>query len=386
MRVYPRLIAAHFRRDGEHARPVASELPALDALLGGGLDRGTSTLLIGAAGAGKSSLASHFVRAAAERGERSAMFLFDESLRALLTRSKGIGFDIEARIGRRDRSTCSRSIRPNCRRANSSSASARRWKRTARSVVVIDSLNGYLNAMAEEHHVLIQLHELLSYLAQLDVTTILIASQAGLIGHMHTTLDVSYLADTVVLLRYFESRGEVKQAISVLKKRTGPHERTIRELRISSDGLDIGEPLRNFRGVLTGVPQEDDGHREVTHARRRGAGRVVNHPLPGPGLRARVLLLLPTARDADITCTILEDNGLVGHVCRDAAELRAELALGAGAVLVGEELLQGDGVHAAVAEALDVAGRVVGPAGADPDRRAARIRSRSAMRSRCSAT
>ena len=262
LRVYPRLIAAHFRRDGRNA-PVASDLPELDALLGGGLDRGTSTLLIGAAGAGKSSLASHFVRAASKRGEHSAMFLFDESMRALVTRSKGIGFDIEACMS--DGTVDVQSIDP----AELSPGEFVQRIRTAveednARVIVIDSLNGFLNAMAEEHHVLIQLHELLSYLAQLDVTTILIASQAGLIGHMKTSLDVSYLADTVVLLRYFESRGEVRQAISVLKKRTGTHERTIRELRITSDGLHIGEPLRNFRGVLTGVPQEDDGHREMS--------------------------------------------------------------------------------------------------------------------------
>ncbi|MUV14928.1 ATPase domain-containing protein [Noviluteimonas gilva] len=258
VRVYPRLIAAHYRRSGRND-PVASELAELDLLLGGGLDRGTSTLLIGAAGAGKSSLASHFVRSAAARGERSAMFLFDESQRALVTRSRGIGFDIEACVA--EGTVDVQSIDP----AELSPGEFIHRIRNAVEVegaklVVLDSLNGFLNAMAEEHHVLIQLHELLSYLAQLDITTILIASQAGLIGHMQTSLDVSYLADTVVLLRYFESRGEVKQAISVLKKRTGPHERTIREMRITSNGLDIGEPLRNFRGVLTGVPQEVDSH------------------------------------------------------------------------------------------------------------------------------
>ncbi|MGO4550441.1 ATPase domain-containing protein [Lysobacter sp. 2RAF19] len=255
VRAYPRLIAADYRRHGENI-PVASDLAELDLLLGGGLDRGTSTLLIGAAGAGKSSLASHFVRSAAARGERSAIFLFDESQRAMVTRSKGIGFDVERCID--DGTVNLQSIDP----AELSAGEFIERIRTAVEVddaklIVIDSLNGFLNAMVEEHHVLNQLHELLSYLAQLDVTTILIASQLGLIGQMQTTLDVSYLADTVVLLRYFESRGEVKQAISVLKKRTGPHERTIREMRITSHGLQIGEPLRHFRGVLTGVPQEE---------------------------------------------------------------------------------------------------------------------------------
>jgi circadian clock protein KaiC len=123
-------------------------------------------------------------------------------------------------------------------------------------IVVIDSLSGFFNSMPEEHFVMIQLHELLSYLGQLGVVTILINAQQGLIGQMTTNLDISYLADTVILFRYFETQGEVQQAISVLKRRTGPHERTIRQLRITSDGLDIGEPLRQFRGVLTGVPQE----------------------------------------------------------------------------------------------------------------------------------
>jgi len=257
VQVYPRLIAAEFRRDGLH-EVVGSGLASLDALLGGGLDRGTSTLLVGAAGAGKSSLASHFVRSAAARGEKSAMFLFDESLRALVTRSKGIGFDIERCIA--EGTVDVQPIDP----AELSPGEFIQCIRDAVEVhgarlVIIDSLNGYLNAMAEEHHVLIQLHELLAYLSQLEVTTLLLNAQQGLIGQMQTTLDVSYLADTVILLRYFELRGEVRQAISVLKKRTGPHERTIRELTISSRGIEIGEPLRNFRGVLTGVPHETTG-------------------------------------------------------------------------------------------------------------------------------
>ena len=253
--VYPRLVAAHFRRVGE-LQVVDSGLPQLDALLGGGLDRGTSTLLIGAAGVGKSSLASHFMQCAAERGERSVMFLFDESVRALLKRSKGLGFDIEARIadGMID-------LQPIDPAELSPGEFVDRIRKAVEvdgaQLLVIDSLNGYLNAMAEEQHVLIQLHEILAYLAQLGITTIMINSQQGLIGHMASPLDISYLADTVVLLRYFELRGEVRQAISVLKKRTGAHERTIRELCISSGGIEIGEPLRHFRGVLTGVPHEE---------------------------------------------------------------------------------------------------------------------------------
>ena len=255
--VFPRLVAAQHRRDGEN-EVVPSNLPALDALLGGGLDRGTSTLLVGAAGTGKSSLAAHVVVAAAERGEPSAMFLFDESVRALVTRSRGIGFDLERHMESglvRVKSLDPAEVSPGEFIQGIRDAVEKDGAR----VLVIDSLNGYLNAMPEEHFVMIQLHELLAYLGQLGVVTLLINAQAGLIGHMSSTVDVSYLADTVILLRYYETRGEVRQAISVLKKRTGSHERTIRELRISSDGLHIGDPLRSFRGVLTGVPQEETG-------------------------------------------------------------------------------------------------------------------------------
>ena len=262
VRVFPRLVAAEHRRDGDNS-PVTSNLPALDALLGGGLDRGTSTLLIGAAGTGKSSLAAHFVMAACERGERAAMFLFDESLRAMLSRSRGMGFDMEG---------CIESGMVTARQVDPAELSPGEFIQHIRDsveqddarVVVIDSLNGFVNAMPEEQFVIVQLHELLAYLGQLGVVTILINAQQGLIGQMSSSVDVSYLADTVILFRYYEDRGRVRQALSVLKKRTGAHERTIRELRISDDGLHIGEPLVHYRGVLTGVPHE------------------VHDPAPGP--------------------------------------------------------------------------------------------------------
>jgi circadian clock protein KaiC len=276
VRVFPRLVAAHYRRGGENDT-VPSGLPALDALMGGGLQRGTSTLVIGAAGTGKSSLASHFMVAAAERGERSAMFLFDESVQTLMTRSRGMGFELERHI---DAGMIS--VQP----IDPGELSPGQFIQHIRDaveqdgarVIVIDSLSGYLSAMLEENFVLVQMHELLSYLSQLGVVTLLINSQQGLIGHMSSSLDVSYLADTVILLRYFEARGEVRQAISVLKKRTGAHERTIRELVITRDGLQIGEPLRSFRGVLTGVPHEVDGHAPPTPG---DAGTHVGHDRPG---------------------------------------------------------------------------------------------------------
>ncbi len=255
VRVFPRLVAAQHRRDGTN-EPMPSGLPSLDALLGGGLDRGTSTLLVGAAGTGKSSLAGHFVVNAAARGERAVRFLFDESIRTMLTRARGLGSTLERYIA--DGGVTVQSVDPAELSPGEFIQSIRdAVEREDARIVVIDSLNGYMNAMAGESSVLIQLHELLSYLGQLGVVTLLINAQQGLIGHMHSTIDVSYLADTVVLLRYFEARGAVRQAIAVLKKRTGRHERTIRELRISDQGIDIGEPLSGLRGVLTGVPHEE---------------------------------------------------------------------------------------------------------------------------------
>jgi len=254
VRVFPRLVAANHRRVVETGT-LHSGLPALDALLGGGVDRGTSTLLLGAAGTGKSSLAMHFVTEAATRGENSAVFLFEESMHALRTRSRGLGLDVDACI-----EAGTLLVQP----VDPSELSPGEFFHVVRDavesrnarIIVIDSLNGYLNAMPEERHLVIQLHELLSYLGQMGVSTFLLNAQQGMIGHMTNVLDVSYLADTVVMLRYFEAHGEVRTAISVVKKRTGAHERSLRELTISSGGISIGEPLRSFRGVLTGVPEE----------------------------------------------------------------------------------------------------------------------------------
>jgi circadian clock protein KaiC len=252
--VFPRLVAANSRHDGP-LLTIPSGLPEFDNLVGGGLERGTSTLLLGAAGTGKSSLAMHIVMSAASRGERSAIFLFEESTRALRTRSQGLGMDIDARIA--DGSVLLQPVDP----SELSPGEFFQIVRTAveeqgAKVVVIDSLNGYLNAMPEERFLVTQLHELLTYLGQADVLTLLLNAQRGMLGAMSSTLDVSYLADTVVLLRYYEARGAVSKAISVLKKRTGQHESTLREFSIARDGVRIGEPLNGFRGILTGVPQE----------------------------------------------------------------------------------------------------------------------------------
>jgi circadian clock protein KaiC len=254
LRVFPRLIAAEHHISFEH-ETIPSGVTAIDKLLGGGLDRGTSTLLVGPAGTGKSSLATQYVAAAAERGHASAIFTFDESLNTLLKRSEGLGIPIADHI---------KSGLVEARQVDPAELSPGEFadlvqcaveERHAR-VVVIDSLNGYLNAMPDERYLTAQLHELLTYLGQRGVTTLMIVAQHGLLGTaMQTAVDASYLADGVIVLRYFEAAGGVRQAVSVMKKRSGAHERSIRELRLSSKGIEVSEPLREFHGVLSGIPE-----------------------------------------------------------------------------------------------------------------------------------
>jgi circadian clock protein KaiC len=253
IRVFPRLVAAEHRQHGARSK-LSSGLQELDALLGGGIEEGTSTLVVGAAGTGKSTLAAQFAAAAAARGQRTAIFAFDESTQTFLSRCAAIGLDL---AGASERGLVAlQQVDPaeltpgefiHAIRAEVESEGAK--------VLVIDSLNGYLNAMPEERFLTIQLHELLMYLAQRGVATILIGAHQGLIGsQMNTPVDASYLADAVILLRYFETRGEVRQALSVIKKRGSQHERTIREFRLEGGGIWVGEALTNFRGILTGVP------------------------------------------------------------------------------------------------------------------------------------
>jgi circadian clock protein KaiC len=250
--VFPRLVASEHRRP--HAeRTVASGVAALDALLGGGLAGGTSSLIMGAAGSGKSSVATLFARFAAASGERSSFFLFDESIATFLQRSTGLGMDVGPLIEKN--LFAMRQIDPAELTSGEFTHLVRRAVEKDNSrLVVIDTLNGFLNAMPSERYLTLHLHELLTYLAQRGVTTLLVLTQHGIVGHQEVPLDVSYLADTVLLLRYFEAKGEVRQAISVIKKRTGIHERTIREIAFSNEGINVGEPLRDLQGVLTGVP------------------------------------------------------------------------------------------------------------------------------------
>jgi circadian clock protein KaiC len=250
--VFPRIVA------GDHQDMVAPELVSsgvreLDALLGGGLDRGTATLIIGPAGVGKSTITLQYVLAAAERGERAAVYTFDEGLHTLFLRAAALGMDLRGWVDRGQVTT--NQIDPAEMSAGQFASVVRRAVNDGAKTIVIDSLNGYLNAMPEERALITQMHELLSYMNRHGVLTLMIVAQHGLVGTMMgTPVDLSYLADNVLLLRYFETAGEVRQAISVMKKRSGHHERTIREFRLGTHGVRVGESLSEFHGVLTGTP------------------------------------------------------------------------------------------------------------------------------------
>lgn len=251
--IYPRLIAGEHHQEFPREM-ITSGVAELDTLLGGGLHRGTSTLMLGPAGSGKSSIAAQFAAAAAERGERAASFLFDEGLHTYLSRAAGLGREMSEHV---------EAGRMTMRQIDPAELSPGEFAHHVRHavdedgarVVVIDSLNGYMQAMPDERFLTVQMHELLSYLNQQGVVTILVLAQHGFMGaNMGTPVDVSYLADTVLMLRFFEAEGAVRRAISVVKKRTGYHENTIREMRMSADGITVGQPLTDFHGVLTGVP------------------------------------------------------------------------------------------------------------------------------------
>lgn len=252
LRVYPRLVAADHHLEFA-ADIVGSGVPALDALVGGGLDRGTSTLIIGPSGSGKSSLSLQFVHAALQRGESALILVFDEVRSVFLRRAQGMGFELKPFL---DQGLLHlRQIDPAELTPGELTAAVRdAVESDGARIVVLDSLSGYLNAMPEEHFMMLQMHEMLSYLNQQGVVTILVLAQHGMVGHMASPVDLTYLSDAVVLLRFFEAGGKLRRALSVLKKRTGRHEETIREYRISARGIAVGRALTEFQGVLTGVP------------------------------------------------------------------------------------------------------------------------------------
>jgi circadian clock protein KaiC len=252
LRVFPRLVAAEHRQQFR-GEVLTSGIEGLDALMGGGLHRGTSTLAMGPAGVGKSLLALHYAVRAAAEGHKAIIYMFDEELGLLLDRAHGIGIDLAVHIqagrlileqvdaaelspGEFAQKVCSRVEQDDVR------------------LVVIDSLNGYYAAMPEEHFLVLHMHELLAYLNRRGAVTIVTMAQHGMIGEMKSPADLTYLSDAVVLLRFFEAAGRVRRAISAIKKRAGPHEDTIRELRVTAHGLELGAPLQDFHGVLRGVP------------------------------------------------------------------------------------------------------------------------------------
>ena len=252
LEVFPRLVAAehHAKFPNEN---ISSGVTGLDKLLGGGLSRGTSNLFTGPPGSGKSTLALKYAIAAAERKEKVLIFTFDESLNVLFERARGLNLGLERHIDNgmiRAMQIDPAELSPGELAFNVQQA----VKKDNVRFVYLDSLNGYLHAMGEERSLNLQLHELLTYLNQQGVVTILVLSPQGMLGPMKPPIDLTYLADSVLALRYFEADGALHKAISVLKKRTGSHETTIRELMISSSGISVSPPLKGFRGVLTGVP------------------------------------------------------------------------------------------------------------------------------------
>ena len=252
VQVYPRLVASEHKSNFAVSQ-LKSGLSELDELLGGGIDKGTSTLVLGPAGTGKSLFVLQYATAAMRRGEKAAMFLFDEELSVLFRRAKGMGMDL-AHFEEQGLLII--------HQVDAAELSPGEFTHQVRccvegeevQVVVIDSLNGYRAAMPEEGSLLLHMHELLQYLNRQGVSTFLTVAQHGLVGTMDTPVDVTYLADTVVLMRYFEAHGRVRRALSIIKKRTGSHEDTIREFQVSGNGLTVGPVLQNFQGVLRGVP------------------------------------------------------------------------------------------------------------------------------------
>ena len=252
--VFPRLVSSQHGTSFK-SESILSGVDRLDALLGGGVERGSSTLLIGPPGSGKSTIAVQYAAAAAARGDHAAAFLLDETKAALLARSAGIGMTLKEGLGAGE--IMLQQIDPAAISPGEFAQRVRDSVERGARVVIIDSLNGYLNTMPQNNFLTAQLHELLTYLNNQGVATFLVVAQSGMMGAAMTSpVDASYLADSVVMLRYFEHAGEVKKAISVLKKRTGAHEHAIRGLEFDARGIHLSEPLVTLRGVLTGVPIE----------------------------------------------------------------------------------------------------------------------------------
>jgi circadian clock protein KaiC len=250
--VFPRLVAGEHRTSFIR-HPRTSMIPELDALLGGGVETGSSTLILGPSGTGKSLVSLQFARAAVARGEKAALFIFDEELGALFERAKGMGIDL---------APLQEAGNLFVEQVDAAEMSPGEFTYRVRELVdvrrvqtvVVDSLNGYQAAMPDENSLILHLHELLQYLNRQGATTFVTVAQHGLIGDLQAPIDVTYLPDTVILLRYFEAAGRVRRAMSVIKKRAGAHEDSIREFLITAQGIKIGGPLEHFHGILGSVP------------------------------------------------------------------------------------------------------------------------------------
>ncbi|WP_245320244.1 ATPase domain-containing protein, partial [Bradyrhizobium lablabi] len=264
--LFPRLIAAEYADEGKAASPLLSGILELDELLGGGLDRGTSTLLMGPSGSGKSSLALQFVMAGLRAGERALFVTFDEIKAIFNKRAVGMGFRLEQPIA--SGQLILEQVDPAELSPGELTGMIRRRVETDNvRVVVLDSLSGYQNAIPAEQFMLLLMHEMLTYLNHRGVVTILTLAQHGLVGSMQSSVDLTYLSDTVLLLRFFEAAGRIRRAISVLKKRTGRHEDEIREYRLEDRGIRVGPPLSEFQGVLSGSPTYTGQHGALLEAK-----------------------------------------------------------------------------------------------------------------------
>ena len=270
LEVYPRLVAGdHAGRDAPG--PLSSGLEALDRLTGGGLERGSTTMFLGPAGVGKSTLAALFLHSALEAGEGAVVFLFDEGVRNWHRRTKGLGLDFTSHVD--SGALTLRHVEPAALSPGEFADTVRRAvDEDGVSVVLMDSMNGYRYAMPEEEFLTLHLHELFSYLNHHGVATLVVVAQHGFLGDaVEEPLHISYLADSVILLRYFEAFGQIRKAVSMIKKRIGGHERAIRELLLEPGRVDVGEELRDFLGVISGELQYRGGEGPLLEGRTEGA-------------------------------------------------------------------------------------------------------------------
>jgi circadian clock protein KaiC len=256
--IFPRLVASAHPDEGQEDRQALSGIAELDDLVGGSLDYGTTTLVIGPSGAGKSTITLQYVYQLLQRGEKALVISFDETIRVFHKRAAGLGLGLAPWV--EEGTFIFRQVDPAELSPGELTGLIREHvEEQGVSMVVIDSLSGYQHAMAEEQFMLLQMHEIVTYLNQQGVLTFLILAQSGMVGQMTSPVDLTYLSDNVLLLRFFEAHGEIRRALSVLKKRTGPHESTIRELKIAVGGISVGPRLAGFRGVLTGTPTYEGG-------------------------------------------------------------------------------------------------------------------------------